>query len=48
MDGRPITRKGYDYANHRRADTDEIIYPPDVLLLEGIHGFHDPRLLEMM
>ncbi len=48
MDGRPITRKGYDYANHRRADTDEIIYPPDVLILEGIHCFHDPRLLEMM
>ncbi len=48
MDGQPITRKGYDYANHRRADTDEIINPPDVLILEGIHCFHDPRLLEMM
>lgn len=48
MDGRPITRKGYDYANHRRADTEELIYPPDVLLLEGIHCFHDERLLALM
>ena len=48
MNGKPITRKGYDYANHRRADTDELIFPPDVLILEGIHCFHDQRLLELM
>ena len=48
MSGRPITRKGYDYANHRRADTEEIINPPDVLILEGIHCFHDERLLALM
>ena len=48
MAGKPITRKGYDYANHRRADTDEIIFPPDVLILEGIHCFHDERLLNLM
>ena len=48
MAGRPITRKGYDYANHRRADTQELIDPPDVLLLEGIHCFHDERLLRLM
>ena len=48
MNGQPITRKGYDYANHRRADTDEIITPPDVLILEGIHCFHDERLLQLM
>ncbi len=46
--GQSITRKGYDYANHRRADTDELIAPPDVLILEGIHCFHDPRLLALM
>lgn len=46
--GQPITRKGYDYAGHRRADTDELIYPPDVLILEGIHCFHDERLLDLM
>ena len=48
MAGQPITRKGYDYAGHKRADTDEIITPPDVLILEGIHCFHDERLLELM
>lgn len=48
MNGQPITRKGYDYAHHRRADSQELIFPPDVLILEGIHCFHDPRLLELM
>ena len=46
--GDPITRKRYDYSLHRRADTDEIITAPDVLILEGIHCFHDPRLRELM
>ncbi len=48
MNGQSITRKGYDYANHKRADTDEIITPPDVLILEGIHCFHDELLLKLM
>ena len=48
MNGKPITRKGYDYANHRRADTEDLITPPDVLILEGIHCFHDERLLKLM
>ena len=48
MNGQSITRKGYDYANHRRADTEERINPPDVLILEGIHCFHDERLLQLM
>lgn len=46
--GKPITRKGYDYANHMRADTDEIIEAPDVLIFEGIHAFRDKRLCDMM
>ncbi len=48
LDGQPITRKGYDYAQHRRADTDDVINPPEVLILEGIHCFHDQRLLDLM
>ena len=48
MNGKSVTRKGYDYANHRRSDTEEIINPPDVLILEGIHCFHDERLLQLM
>lgn len=46
--GIPITKKGYDYSRHIRADTDEIIEPPEVLLLEGIHIFYDRRLRELM
>lgn len=48
MQGRPITRKAYDYSQHRRADTDELIYPRDVVILEGIHCFFDPRLTRLM
>lgn len=48
LSGQPITRKAYNYAQHRRADTEELIYPRDVLILEGIHCFHDPRLCELM
>lgn len=48
MNGQPITRKGYDYAHHRRADSQALIFPPDVLILEGIHCFHDERLLKLM
>ena len=48
MDGKPITAKGYDYANHRRADSPELIYPTDVLILEGIHMFRDQRITDLM
>ena len=46
--GRPITRKFYDYTEHRRADKDELIYPHEVMILEGIHCFHDDRLCDLM
>lgn len=48
MNGQPITRKAYDYTQHRRADTQELIFPHDVMILEGIHAFYDERLLELM
>ncbi|MBQ8150251.1 MAG: uridine kinase [Clostridia bacterium] len=48
LDGQPITRKQYDYANHCRADSDELIYPSKVLIVEGIHVFYDERLCELM
>lgn len=47
-EGRAITRKAYDYTNHCRADSDDIIEPADVVLLEGIHTFYDPHLRELM
>lgn len=48
MAGRSITKKAYDFAQHRRADTTEVITPADVLIVEGIHSFYDQRLLEKM
>jgi len=48
MEGRSITRKGYDFSQHRRADTTEVLLPADVLIVEGIHAFYDKRLLEKM
>ena len=46
--GQPVTAKGYDYANHLRADSSCLIQPPEVLILEGIHMFYDKRLCDMM
>lgn len=34
-----MTRKGYNYAEHRRDDSEELMYPPEVLIIEGIHVF---------
>ena len=47
--GGGITRKTYNFSEHRRDDKpDEIILPKEVLILEGIHCFHDMRLTELM
>ncbi|MDL2206814.1 uridine kinase [Eubacteriales bacterium OttesenSCG-928-N13] len=48
VNGQPITRKGYDYAEHMRADSDELIHPSDVLVFEGIHAFYDPMLRNLL
>ena len=49
MRGGGITRKAYDYTQHRRSDRpEEIILPREVLILEGIHTFHDKRLNDLM
>jgi uridine kinase len=45
--GQPITRKGYDYAQHRRADSAAMLTPQEMLIVEGIHVFYDPRLREL-
>lgn len=47
-EGRSITTKGYDFPNHCRADSDALIAPPEVLIIEGIHAFYDDRLLRLM
>lgn len=49
LSGKPITRKAYDYTEHRRADREnEWITPTDVLIIEGIHVFYDERLCELL
>ena len=49
MEGKPITRKVYDYAHHCRADmSGEMIEPAETLIIEGIHAFHDERLRDLM
>lgn len=48
-EGRPITRKAYDYSQHRRADVSgDLIEPADIVIVEGIHAFYDERLRAMM
>ena len=47
--GGGISRKSYDYTLHRRNDKpEEIILPKEVVILEGIHCFHDKRLTALM
>ena len=46
--GRPIKKRAYDFTRHCRNDSNEQLYPPDVLIVEGIHAFYDQRLLEHM
>ncbi len=47
--GKSITRKAYDYVHHCRADLhNEMIEPPDTVIIEGIHAFHDERLRALM
>ena len=47
-EGRPITTKGYDYTNHRRSDSDELIHPADVVIIEGIHVFYDAAVRDLL
>ncbi len=48
-DGKSIIRKAYDYTMHCRADhADEVLTPPDTLIIEGIHAFYDERLRDLM
>jgi len=46
--GKSITAKAYDYTQHRRCDTDQIIQPADVVIIEGIHVFFDPAVRDIL
>lgn len=47
-EGKPITAKEYDYSEHRRCDSTELIYPADVVLIEGIHVFYDDAVRDLL
>ena len=47
-EGRAITAKDYDYVEHRRCDSEAMLEPADVVLVEGIHTFYDERARELM
>ena len=46
--GEAIQKRAYDFTLHRRNDQQTLLYPPDVLIVEGIHAFYDQRLLDHM
>ncbi len=48
LSGQSIQKKLYDFTDHRRAHSDELIKPGRVLIMEGIHAFYDKRLLDKM
>ena len=48
MAGKETPRRGYDFSRHRRSDPEEMMEAPDVLIIEGIHTFHDKRLCDKM
>jgi len=48
MDGKSVPRKAYDYGQHRRAASTEVMHPADVIIVEGIHSFYDQRLCDKM
>lgn len=47
-EGKSISAKNYDYAQHRRCDSGAVIEPADVVLIEGIHIFYDAAVREML
>lgn len=46
--GESIQKKDYNFSLHARCDSNQIISPVDVLIIEGIHAFHDERLCDLM
>ena len=47
--GERVPKKRYDYTRHCRADLPGVFMEPhDVIIVEGIHAFYDPRLRAMM
>ncbi len=48
MDGKSVPRKAYDFSQHRRATSTQMLEPAEVVVVEGIHAFFDDRLRDKM
>ena len=48
MEGKSVPRKAYDFSQHRRAASTQMLQPADVVVVEGIHAFFDDRLRDKM
>jgi len=48
MEGKSVPRKVYDFTEHRRAASTQMMHPADVIVVEGIHAFFDDRLRDKM
>ena len=42
-----IEKPKYDYTVHNRSQTNEIIYPSDVIILEGLFALYNPEIREL-
>lgn len=47
-DGKKIVEKQYDFTTHRRIQSNKIIEPTPILIIEGIHAFYDKKLCNKM
>ena len=47
-EGKSIVARDYDYTQHRRCDSAELIHPADVVLIEGIHVFYDEAVRDLL
>lgn len=49
LDGKAVTRKSYDYVHHIPVEHhDEMMKMENIIIVEGIHAFHDKELRDLM
>ncbi len=48
INGKAIEKPTYDYVNHTRSSITEIVYPADVIVLEGLFVLHDEAIREKL
>lgn len=48
MDGKPIKKPIYNFEEHTREKETIVVYPKDIIILEGILILDDPRIRELL